>query len=273
MIVPEAVRKCVAFLALQRADGEFQLAGSVFWVGKAKEGEDKADTVYAVTARHVIDRIRSKGVEDVFVRLNHRNAGLHWGTSKVSDWYVHPSDPSLDVAILRTGMHPDSDHLALPYSIRVTDEVMRDNAVGLGEEVFITGLFRHHHGSQRNIPIVRVGNLACMGEECIATRDFPPMDALLIEARSIGGLSGSPVFLNLGVSRMIKGKTMRTSATPGQPMVYLLGLIHGHYDVDSTDIDHSDSVLSTQQVNTGIAIVVPFHSIQAVIDTYEADGA
>jgi hypothetical protein len=34
--------------------------------------------------------------------------------------------------------------------------------VGLGYEVFITGLFTHHHGNRRNVPIVRIANLACI---------------------------------------------------------------------------------------------------------------
>lgn len=110
-----------------------------------------------------------------------------------------------------------------------------------------------------------------MTEEKVVTEGFGLIDAFLIEARSIGGLSSSPVFLNLGCSRMIGGKLKW--ATGGKTIFYLMGLVHGHYDVEQSDIDDveadNSSNLSTQQVNTGIAIVVSFHSIKAVIDSVE----
>ena len=43
-----------------------------------------------------------------------------------------------------------------------TPQVMKDKEVGLGDEVFITGHFTHHHGNRRNVPIVRIENLACI---------------------------------------------------------------------------------------------------------------
>jgi hypothetical protein len=125
--------------------------------------------------------------------------------------------------------------------------------------------------ARRNIPIVRVGNLACLTEEKVETNSFGLMDAFLIEARSIGGLSGSPVFLNLGITRMIGGQIKQAQGK--QPIFFLLGLIHGHYDVAAAEVDGVDLVtvdaLTTDRVNTGIAIVSPFHSIRAVIEAYE----
>jgi hypothetical protein len=167
------------------------------------------------------------------------------------------------------GFPHDCDHLVLPYSLAVNDHIMKEHEIGIGDEVFITGLFHHHYGISKNIPILRVGNLACVDEEKISTK-YGSMAAYLIEARSIGGLSGSPVFLNLGVTRTIGGRVTR--AVGGGPVYFLLGLIHGHYDADQNDVDiHSqDSFsLSPPQINMGIAVCVPFHSIDEVIVTYE----
>lgn len=222
MIVPDNIRKCVAFLGFKMADGSFKFAGSVLWIGQDNPETGKAEPVYAVTARHVIDGIRRTGVEAVWFRINQNDGNAVWKDSKLNDWFVHPSDPSIDIAILKTGLRSEWDHLVLPYSLCMTDDRMAENEVGLGDEVFITGLFRHHHGTRKNIPIVRVGNLACLTEEKVETNDFGLMDAFLIEARSIGGLSGSPVFLNLGVSRMIGGQLKHAQS---EPIFYLLGLI------------------------------------------------
>lgn len=271
MLVPDQLRKCVVFLGYQLASGEYRMAGSAFYIGRVKGDSKKADPVYLVTARHVIDSIKHKGIDAVDARLNLRTGECDWLKIPMDAWFTDPSDPTLDVAIVKIGVSDQCDHLVLPYGMEVNDAVIQENEVGLGDEVFVVGLFRHHHGARRNIPIVRVGNLASMGEENVTT-SLGDMDALLVEARSIGGLSGSPVFLNLGISRMIKGKVLFAQ---GEPRYWLLGLIHGHFDALSGAIDEVDSQasLSTAQVNTGIAIVVPFRKIDQVICALEAQRA
>ena len=103
----------------------------------------------------------------------------------------------------------------------------------------------------RNIPIVRIGNLASLDEEKVQT-EGGPIDAYLIEARSLGGLSGSPVFLNLGTVRQIKRQVV--GAESGAPIIFLLGLIHGHYDTQASTIDSdADSPgLTPQRINTWV---------------------
>jgi hypothetical protein len=138
--------------------------------------------------------------------------------------------------------------------------------VALGDEVFIVGLFRHRSGDLRNIPIVRVGNLCSVDEEKIST-SLGPMEAMLVEARSIGGLSGSPVFLHLGVTRYLQGQLKHSS---GGPMFFLLGLIHGHFDAPTAEIDEiaGDAGLSVERVNTGIAIVIPIERVLEVLEAH-----
>jgi hypothetical protein len=266
MLIPDDIRKCVAFVGLQMANGEFRLCGSVFFLGRDKPGQSAASPMYAVTAKHVIEKIRAMGTDQVWLRLNLKSGEARWFNTSLNDWFSHPKDRSIDVAILETGLDISFDHLVYPYSRCVTDEVMRENQVGLGDEVFITGLFRHHHGSRRNIPIVRVGNLACMTEEKVSTKYLGEIDAYLVEARSIGGLSGSPVFLNLGITRVIE-KSVRFAQ--GETIYYLLGLVHGHYDEREDEADGVELPGAEGKVNTGIAVVVPFHSIDAVIVEFE----
>jgi hypothetical protein len=73
-----------------------------------------------------------------------------------------------------------------------TDEVIETEAIGIGDEVFMVGLFRNHLGRDRNEPIIRVGNIAAMPTDPIRSQVYGDMRAILVEARSIGGLSGSP---------------------------------------------------------------------------------
>jgi hypothetical protein len=46
-------------------------------------------------------------------------------------------------------------------------------------------------------PIVRIGTVAALREEPVLSRDGHPMDVYLVESQSIGGLSGSPVFIDV----------------------------------------------------------------------------
>src|SRR5438874_2635806 len=142
----------------------------------------------------------------------------------------------------------------IPFKMIVNEKLIEQEKIGVGDEVFMTGLFSRHYGQQNNIPIVRTGNIAAMPKEKVNTR-VGLMDAYLIESRSIGGLSGSPVFVNLGLVRHQK------MSSTGLPIFYLMGLVHGHFDVQENKIDDlnplADDGLSKTNVNMGIAIVVP----------------
>jgi hypothetical protein len=101
------------------------------------------------------------------------------------------------------------------------------------------GLFTRRIGSQRNIPIVRIGNVAALPEELIRTRSGL-MKAYLVEMRSIAGLSGSPVFVDLPSAQPMAvsaGFLHDTRIKPPDPeqinwfQYRFLGLIHGHFDI------------------------------------------
>jgi len=275
MIVPDWVRKNVVFIGFKMANGEPRFMGSGFFLGRATSdysgsGAGIATGIRLITAKHVIDEIKKLGISKVSIRVNTKAGAAIWFDSDSSDWKFHPTDPSVDVAMLRCGIHNDLDHFAVPTLVCATPKVFTENEVGLGDEVFIVGLFRHHHGENRNIPIVRVGNLAALNEEKVQTKEFGLIDAYLVEARSIGGLSGSPVFLNLGIVRQIRGQVVQ-KPEPG-PMMFLLGLVHGHYDVPSVELDtnvqDSGKSLSVEKINTGIAMVVPIEKIMEAFNVH-----
>jgi hypothetical protein len=50
-----------------------------------------------------------------------------------------------------------------------TEEFLKKKKLGIGENLFLTGLFRPHKGVGRNIPIVRTGNIAALREEKVNT--------------------------------------------------------------------------------------------------------
>ncbi len=143
----------------------------------------------------------------------------------------------------------------------VTPEVIQSRNIGLGDDVFLTGLFVHHAQTHRNIPIVRVGNISCMLEESVQTADGL-FDAYLVEARSIGGLSGSPVFVVTGGSVRQVGNSSQIGTGFE---CFLLGLMHGHWVIPYT----VGRAVQNELVSMGIAVVIPSERILEALNLPE----
>jgi len=263
MQVPEEARKCVAFVGFRNPDGVYEVRGTAFFVSRSVEDLESSFT-YVVTAKHVIDKIRDRLAEKVCLRLNFKDGDARWLETDISNWHFHPDDSEVDVALLRWGFPIDCDHLYLATNMLLTSERVEKYEIGIGDDVVISGLFARQYGLKINIPIVRIGNIAAMPEERVEVSGFGLIDAYLIEARSIGGISGSPVFVNLGLHRFMKGQFMKTVQGP---IFYLLGLVHGHWDALPSSYDAiTEDAFSAEKVNMGIAIVVPASKILEVIN-------
>lgn len=264
MQIPDEIRKCVVFLGYKNSLGGISMAGTAFFANRSID-PDKQEIGfgYLITAKHVIDNIRAKLADKVLLRVNLKGGGAQWVESGIDSWLTHDEDPTVDVAVLKTHIPRVCDHIQYPLASMATEQVIATHKIGVGEEVFLTGLFVNHYGRHRNIPIIRVGNIAAMPEEKVATKDFGFIDAYLVEARSIGGLSGSPVFAYLGHTRYTGGGF---SIASGPAVFYLLGIVHGHYDITAPDSDDiSQDALQDERINMGIAIVVPATKIMEVI--------
>ena len=256
MRVPDEVRQCTVFLAAQvssnRAHRKF--IGTAFIVSVPFQDPlaEKA-LLYLVTARHVIEAAEG---ENIWVRANMQDGSSNMVETKKSLWLTHPTDNSVDVAVLPFNFQGPLLAKYVPVSMLLTGEITKEKKIGTGDEVFLTGLFAQLQGSERNLPIVRLGNIAMMPDERVPT-SMGPIEAYLIEARSIGGLSGSPVFV-------------RETLVGVLGSVYLLGLMHGHWDIPPENKnDTIDATGNNNAVNMGIAIVVPAEKIREVIDRKE----
>lgn len=269
MKIPDQVRKTVAFIAYEdKTDLSIRPVGSVFFVGPDPlPGTNVTERVFAVTARHVIEGLIRKGCKECVLRLNPKDPehDIISITVPLDQWLFHPNDASLDVAVYEQGLQPEIDQLVLPLSLGASHEHLQTHDVDLGDEVFISGLFIHHYGDRRNIPIVRIGNLAALDEEPVSTKKGL-IKAYLVEARSIGGLSGSPVFVNLSGSRTIGSNYV---VGPSINSFLLLGLIHGHFSASAEEAILFDSAIEDTigaSINAGIAIVVPFYQIEELVN-------
>lgn len=260
MRVPDGARKSVLFLG-DKTTGGFTPRGTAFVVSLT-EGEHRWH--YLVTAEHVVSGMVTRGY-DVWLRTNLESGGSFDSKIPYGAWHFHPESERVptDVAVCPIELCDDEDIRATGLDIAATKELIAQKHIGLGDEVAIIGLFRQHHGKQRNLPIVRVGNIALLTSEPVWTRYCGYTDAYLIVARSINGLSGSPVFVTMPPFRANEGKVEQHIG----PVYWLLGLVHGHFDVDRL---HEDAVVDdgndgSRGINAGIGIVIPVEKILETI--------
>src|SRR6185295_16646813 len=102
------------------------------------------------------------------------------------------------------------------------------------DDIYVVGLFAYRKGRHKNIPIVRSGIVAANPEgELIWDEDQGLWyTAYLIEVRSIGGLSGSPVFVSVSRERAQDAKMFLDTWPPDSTRVlFLIGLVRSHWSL------------------------------------------
>lgn len=261
MRVDDAVRKCVCFIGYTK-DGVRRVGGTAFFV--AFDGDFRL----IVTAQHVINGIRAAAPDgSVVLFVNHKTLGIREVHTSPDDWLTHPTEPSVDAVVCRqVAPVGEWDHTAIPLQMFIGDEFVRRFDLGVGDELYFPGLFIPHHGRKLLRPIVRQGTIAAMPEEPVSTR-MGLIDAYLAEVRSIGGLSGSPVFVYKDLWRVPVNlpESELEAYTNEMPAESFLGLVHGHFDAKGL----LSEPLDIEAVNMGVSIIVPSQLIREVIEQPE----
>lgn len=303
--IKEKVLNSVVFLGYLKDPNDAtseEYRGSGFIAGVE---EDDVTFLYLVTAAHValhleklgeygrpIARVNDMHGEGRVIQLRNPEETelvLPSGESRTFTtpaWLYHPTDENADVAVQELYVKHDYGPLRRPlpgvaYMSSVSfvpvsmllhpEKIGESRPIGIGDEVFLTGLFHFARGGRGNVPIARVGNLAMVPDERIYSgayyqeidRTYGDMDAYLIEARSIAGLSGSPVYIRGTVD---VPNTEHDSMKATDAEYYLLGIVHGHWDIREKDLDATVLRTTPKGVNVGIAIVTPAQKILEVLN-------
>lgn len=245
---------CVVFIGM----GNDNWLGTGFLVSRESDNFSGKNFIYLVTARHVIAKIRER---DFFIRINTKDGkSLKFSVGSEIKWFFHPnesesSDAAIYPLVIDKVAFGSLDYSAIPTNIFVNETQICSEGIGVGDDIFMAGLFAHHSGNEKNFPIVRMGNIAMIPNEPIKTHDFGDMEAYLIESHSIGGLSGSPVFVLKEIEI-------------GRWTTYLLGLVHGHWHINSEKIIDSSAKDQNDpsRMNVGITAVVPAKKILETIE-------
>jgi hypothetical protein len=111
-------------------------------------------------------------------------------------WFYHPNGDDIAVCPVKfdSGRHKVN---FINLVNLLTKEIVDNFKIGIGDDVFFAGRFVNHEGTKRNSPTLRFGNIAQMPLEPIKQSDGFEQESFLIEARSLPGYSGSPVFVHI----------------------------------------------------------------------------
>lgn len=261
--IPKELKGCVAFIFVGPSKDSLSPNGTAFFVRAASSGDSSAP-IFLVTAKHVLQDATKRYFRRVWVRLNKRGVGadtllVELFTKAKPLFQVHP-DSTVDIAVVPSPI-PIAlyDHSAIAESLITTDEIFRREDMREGDDVFFTGLFTHHYGTTRNIPIVRFGKVALISQERVLW-DSVLTDLYLIETTSFGGNSGSPLFFYFDVTR-----------DPGfwgfeGPRLFLAGIVKGYFgEPTQFRIIETKGRIPWPIQNSGIAAVVPAHYLYDIL--------
>jgi hypothetical protein len=250
--VPDEYLRCVVYLysSIPSADAGEKIGGTGFI---ARLTENGVDFDYVVTNKHVFRKgsstVRFNTAEGIHeaVECDERN----WFEAQKADLaiYLFPADTDR-----RFEFRP-----ILTFEF-ITKEIIAKYDMGIGDEVFFAGRFINAEGKDKNRPSLRFGTIAQTDTDIIDGEE-----SYLVEARSIPGYSGAPVFF------YVEGNASRgihkhlTFAEPEGP--WLLGIDWSHIN-DYVDAKDSTGATLPFQVlsNSGMMGVVPVWQLDALLN-------
>jgi hypothetical protein len=258
MRIPDQFLDCALYLyhSVDNADNGVSGGGSGFLVGVPTKHLPGAMFVFAVTNAHVVN-----GGADV-IRLNMKDGRRKILETDARKWIPHPRGDDLAVYPMATN---DSEDKVAFVSLNdcVNAKLIGEHGIGPGDSVFVIGRFINHEGKQRNTPSTRFGHIAQMAHEPIMRDDKFMQESFLVEAKSIGGYSGSPVFVYIDMMAARPGAQGRSTGFLGP---WLLGVDWCHIndwqpvrDAVGRPLNNKTSPPWDMQINanTGMMGVVP----------------
>ena len=190
--IPQNVINSVFYLYASKEDAESgrNPGGTGFVVSYESGDGSGTNQFYAVTNWHVV----CDGQEAYpVIRLNKKGGGIDIVDLDCSEWEFVPG--KYDVAVRPINIDDDihdasvisSNSFALPYG----------HKIGIGEDVFMIGLFIDHGGVTTNVPSAKFGNISML-PNVQATIEQPTGYSgisYVVDMHSRTGFSGSPVFV------------------------------------------------------------------------------
>jgi hypothetical protein len=191
--ISDVFLNCVLYLYPDRTSAQSgaRVGGSGFFVGLPLDVEIRPGQVYysavIVTNKHVANHGNS------VARINTNDGSFDIVELDERSWLFH-KDHDLAISPIELSFELQWSLVVWPHDFMLRDGI-ESLKIGPGDECFVVGRFVNHEGRQRNTPTVRFGPIAQMPNEKIKFDDGSEQESFLVEARSLPGYSGSPVFI------------------------------------------------------------------------------
>lgn len=265
MRLDDSYLRSIVYIGIKRVDSDTEIVthGTGFLV--SHEGHS-----YIVTAAHVAVDFDDGPVD---IRLNRNDNGLGGIVAvDTARWHYHPSDNTVDVAVMPFDVPTWARITHHPSKTFATDFKVESKNFGPGDLAYVVGIFNKLRGTGKNIPFVHTGHIASMGYgESVATKywwldqrqRFLEISGYLVQVTTLPESSGSPVF----VRRSLKGFAAEPAfklpdgTKPGDKVevplvrawqygsVWLLGLWHGRWTSNESNVIVGDDM--------GLCVPVP----------------
>lgn len=270
--IDDNILECVAYLYPSRKDAEEgkKYGGCGFWIGvePSEEFKGKIWHTYLVTAAHVA------GGGCLAVRMNTRGGAVDIIETPPGAWHFHPDGDDVAVCDFEIPLRNFKVRL-LSDALLLNHSLIEKEKIGLGDDVVVVSRFMSHDGKQTNTPSVRYGNIAMMPQEPVKHPSGLLVESFLVECRSLGGASGSPVFVSIPLTDRLFSTRGKEKYSGGAGL-WLLGVNWGHLHLNDSDFEsillgsgkpHPDGL--KVRVNTGIMAVTPAWKIRELLDEPE----
>jgi hypothetical protein len=273
--INDDARKAVIFFGVPHPEKDVEYGGTGFMLADFQDG---VLIPYLVTARHVAKALENYSDTGFFIRVNTKDGKSKVLPSSELDWSYHP-DLTVDLAIAAlslSGKIYDIIYYPLRDNWFVTEDRIAKydgpDDVLCGDPVATVGLFRLRPGYNRNMPIVHNGHIASLPDpiEPVPIRDRTTgkvihSEVYLIEAQTLDGLSGSPVFTNEALCLAFSSPHHGAYPSAYGALV-LLGIYIGCWDGEPGEILAKDRNLKGgTRVPVGVGMVVPAQKIIELI--------
>jgi hypothetical protein len=264
------VRKIVVFLGWRTTgtDGQTipKFGGTGFFVSVRCEIPEVSFT-YLVTCKHVAEAVEV--LRTPFV-IGFNDASGKMELKDIDDvrWYCHQDD-NVDIALTPLGLQGvDIQHFPVEG---FSENSPFSKNVGTGDLVYIVGLYRLFPGIERLSPVVHTGHVAMTPADEIPiknprTGERTATRGYLIEAQTLDGLSGSPVFIRH--TNAVPFLNSFGSVVGYTDQVYLLGIWQGAWPGKAGEI-LTEQIGSDARVPVGMGISIPSQKIMEILENDE----
>ena len=200
--IMEIIASTVIFLF--SAGNNPQPIGTGFVIGYPLLDKEGSVIPLVVTAKHVLGDHKKvlarfstqEGSSTAFVQYDIEIM------KKDNDYWEYSGDDGVDIVVFRSPHFEGTKYQPFPIDLIATKKTFEENAIRQTDRVIFPSLLINFMGSAQNYPVIRDGSIALIPEEKVpmkykvGSREIvTKQEVILVDATSIPGASGSPVFL------------------------------------------------------------------------------